>query len=350
MKKQLEKKQILVIKMTALGDVVIALPHIEIISEYHSNDSIWFLTSESSKGLLLYHPPLNITVLDRNHSFGKNGFWQKLRWIRRQNFERIYDLQGNRISRLLTRFSGSSFRVGSSPHPAYTHAPAQKWIRTTHQNCFDRFNETLVSAGLPRAESKAHMYLNSDDILTVDRWMKQQKLEDRKYIVMHAGSSSDRPAKRWPVDNYLRLAEKIEAQGLKCIWIGSDPEKKINAYLSEKIGIDSTGLFTLRQVYELARKALFAVSSDSCPMHIFAAAGIPVFCFFGPENWRWAYPLGQRDRVLTTEVECSPCFRGICPKERGHQCLSGITPESVFNKIDQEFHLLKNSGPNFSDN
>lgn len=350
MKKQLEKKQILVIKMTALGDVVIALPHIEIISEYHSNDSIWFLTSESSKGLLLYHPTLNITVLDRNHSFGKNGFWQKLRWIRRQNFERIYDLQGNRISRLLTRFSGSSFRVGSSPHLAYTHAPAQKWARTTHQNVFDRLNEMLMRAGLPAAEKKSHIYLDDNDIAKVSQWTRQQGLEDKKYAVLHAGSSSDKPAKRWPLDNYLKLAQIIETHGLRCIWVGSGPEIEANTYLSAKVGIDSTGVFNLRQLYEFARGALFAVGNDSCPMHISAAAGIPVYCFFGPANWRWSYPLGQRDRVLTKEVECSPCFRGICPKERGHQCLSGITPESVFNKIDQEFHLLKNSGSNFSDN
>ena len=153
---------------------------------------------------------------------------------------------------------------------------------------------------------------------------------------MHAGSSSDRPAKRWPVDNYLRLAEKIEAQGLKCIWIGSDPEKKINAYLSEKIGINSTGVFTLRQVYELARKALFAVSSDSCPMHIFAAAGIPVFCFFGSENWRWNHPLGQRDRVLRRDVECSPCFLGTCPPSREHACLDRMEPEDVFTRIKKD--------------
>jgi len=341
MKNQSGKKQVLVIKMTALGDVVIALPHIEKICEYHSNDTIWLLTSDASKDLVHHHPVLNITVLDRNQRLGKNGFWQKLRWIRRQNFVKIYDLQGNRISRLLTRFSGCPFRVGGSPHPAYTHAPAQKWVRTTHQNVFDRLNEMLMIAGLPAAEKKTHIYLDDDDISKVNQWTRQKGLEEKKFAVLHAGSSSDKPAKRWPLENYLKLAEIIEAQGLRCIWVGSDPEKEVNAYLSAKVGIDSTGVFSLRQLYELARRALFAVGNDSCPMHIFAAAGAPVYCFFGPANWRWSYPLGQRDRVLTNEVACSPCFRGVCPDDKGHQCLDGITPESVFHKIDQELHLQK---------
>jgi len=332
----MEKKQILIIKMTAIGDVVIALPHIEVIRSYHPNDTVWLMTSPLSINLVTDHPDLNISIFDRDRNFSRHGFWSRLRWIRKQKFERIYDLQGNRISRLLTRFSGSSCRVGTNPHPAYNYHPQDKWIRTTHQNIFDRLNATLASAGLPLAEKKAHIYLNDEDIVTVDQWKEQQGLEDETYVVMHAGSSSDRPAKRWPVDNYMKLAQMIEAQGLKCIWIGADPEIKINAYLSEKVGMDSTGLFTLRQVYELARKALFAVSSDSCPMHIFAAAGIPVFCFFGPENWRWSYPLGQRDRVLRSEVDCSPCFLGKCPPSKKHACLDRIEPEDVFEKIKKE--------------
>ena len=337
----MENKNILIIKMTAIGDVVIALPHIEVIISHHPNDTIWFLTSRLSKSLVAHHPQLNISVLDRDKSLSRDGFWSILRWIRKQKFERIYDLQGNRISRLLTRFSGSSFRVGTKPHWAYTHAPTEKWKRTTHQNVFDRLNETLMSAGLEPAEKKTHIYLDDDDTIQVNQWKRQQGLENKKYVVMHAGSSSDRPAKRWPVGNYLKLAQMIEAQGLKCIWVGSDPEIEINAYLSSKAGIDATGVFSLRQLYEFARMALFAVSSDSCPMHMFAAAGIPVYCFFGPENWRWSYPLGQRDRVLRKEVECSPCFLGVCPEDKGHECLRGISPEAVFLKIDQEFRLIK---------
>jgi heptosyltransferase I len=334
-------QKILIIKMTAIGDVVIALPHIDVIRSYHENDRVWLLTSAMSQNVVANHPYLNVSLFERNRNFGKNGFWRTLWWIRKQKFARIYDLQGNRISRLFTRFSSSPVRVGNHPGSVYNRHPENRWVRTTHQNIFDRLNETLVSAGLPCAEKKAHIYLEDDDIAKVDQWKKIRKLEDKKYVVMHAGSSSDRPAKRWPVENYLKIAEMIEAQGLNCIWIGSDPEIEINAYLSAQAGIDSTGMFTLRQVYALARKALFAVSSDSCPMHIFAAAGIPVYCFFGPENWRWSHPLGQRDRVLRNDVDCSPCFQGVCPEEKGHACLEGVSPALVFDKIDTELKLTQ---------
>jgi len=347
--KPIEGNKILIIKMTALGDVVITLPHIEAICRYHSHDSIWLLTSEASKSIFLYHPALKIIVLDRDHGFSRNGFWQNLRWIRKQKFNKIYDLQGNRISRILTRFSGSAFRVGTSPHTAYTHAPLQKWIRTTRQNVFDRLNEALTLAGLPAAEKKSHIYLGDNDIAKVNQWIRDHGLSEKQYAVFHAGSSSDKPAKRWPLENYLKLAQMIEGYGLKCIWVGSNPEIEVNTFLSAQAGIDSTGAFNLRQLYEFARRALFAVGNDSCPMHISAAAGIPVYCLFGPANWRWSHPLGQRDRVLTNEVECSPCFRGVCPQDRGHQCLAGITPKAVFDKIDQELHLLKNSRSDWVD-
>ena len=158
---------------------------------------------------------------------------------------------------------------------------------------------------------------------------------------MYVGSMGDMLSKRWPADHYLKLAKMIETRGLKCIWVGSESEKEINAHLSLRIGIDSTRVFNLRELYELGQSALFAVSCDSSPMHLFAASGIPVYAFFGPTNWRRSYPLGQKDRVLTKKVECSPCFRGICPESKGHKCLSGISAETVFQKINKEFHFKK---------
>ena len=323
--------------MTAIGDTVIALPHIEAICDYHNESQVWLLTSSPSRSLYARHPRLNIRLLDRERWFSRASFWATWLWIRKQRFSRIYDLQGNRISRLLTRFSGASLRAGTNPYGSYTHFPSEPCTSKGRKNVFDRLNEVLVSAGLPEAEKSARMYLAPEDVARVAEWKRSHRITDKKYVVIHAGSSADRPAKRWPIDYYLELAKMIEARGLKCIWVGAGPETEINAFLSSKVGLDATGNFSLRQLYELARQALFGVSSDSCPMHIFAAAGIPVYCFFGPENWQWSYPLGQRDRVMRNDVECSPCFRGICPPEKGHACLAGVSPESVVQRIDAEF-------------
>lgn len=334
-------KKILIIKMSALGDVVAALSHIEVIISQHQHDDVWLVTSPLSKDLVAKHPRLKVAILDRVRRFGEHGLWSILLWVRRQEFARVYDLQGNRISRLLVRFSGSAVRVGTQPHSVYNYHPHEKWTRTTQQNVFDRLNDTLTCAGLPQAEKAGCIYLDHDSLIKVEQWKKEQNLEDKKYVVMHAGCSNGWASKRWPVEYYLRLAEMIEELGLKCIWMGHGTEKNINNYLSEKVGIDSTGLFSLPQVYELSREALFAVSNDSCPMHIFAAAGIAVYSFFGPTNWMWSHPFGQRDRVLRRDIECSPCFRGVCPKEMNHACLKGIRPEAVLSKIDAEMHISK---------
>jgi len=337
----MKKEQILIIKMTAIGDTVIAIPHIEVISSYHHQADVWLLTAPQSKDIYESHPHLNVTILDRRHRWGPDGFWRKLLWIRRQKFDRIYDLQGNRISRLLTYYGGSPIRIGTNPRREYTHAPSEYCEPICGKNVFERLNETISSAGLPEAEKKANIYLDTDDVLKIEEFKTKWQLTDKRYVVIHAGCSSDHPAKKWPVDHYLILAQLIESRRLKCVWVGTEAERETNAYLSNKVGIDSTCAFTLRQLFGFAGDALFGLGNDSCPIHIFAAAGIPVYCFFGPAYWRWSYPLAQKDRVLRYDVECSPCFRRICPSEKHHACLENILPEDVFTRIDEEILTKK---------
>ena len=74
-------------------------------------------------------------------------------------------------------------------------------------------------------------------------------------------------------------------------------------------------------------------------MHILGASGIPIYSFFGPTSWVRSHVAGQRNRVFSAEVECSPCFKGKCPPKKVHICMNKITPKHVFLKIAQEMQL-----------
>mgnify|MGYP000588531947 CR=1 FL=1 len=67
-----------------------------------------------------------------------------------------------------------------------------------------------------------------------------------------------------------------------------------------------------------------------------AAAGLPVYAFFGPTDWRRSHALGQQDRVLTNPVPCSPCHLPVCPPEKRHTCLDGITPAAVLARMESD--------------
>ena len=196
--------------------------------------------------------------------------------------------------------------------------------------------DDIAAAGLTPAQPRSVLYPSPEDIARVVRWRTEQGLAAGSFALMHAGSSSDWPSKRWPAEYFLALARRLEASGRRCVWIGGDADREINRLLTQTVGVDATGRFSILQLYELGRAAAFAVTNDSGPMHILAASGLRVYAFFGPTNWIRSHAVGQSQRILTYPVDCSPCFLGRCPPAKGHACLRKIEPADVYRKIKTE--------------
>jgi heptosyltransferase I len=329
----------LILKFSALGDVFMALPHIDALIAHHTGAAVWLLTTAPYADLFANHPTLRTAILDRNRWFAKTATWRRLVWIRRQRFSAVYDLQGNRTSRLLTRFSGAPVRVGTQPRRGYNFHPDIPYTQSTQQNVFDRLNETLTSAGLPPAAPGATLYPSEDDTRCVNRWRDLHHLKTKRYALLHAGSSSTWLSKRWSKERFQKLAGMIQETGIRVVWVGGDADRDLNRYLAQYAGIDATNQFSVLQLYLLGKNALFAVASDSGPMHILSAAGIPVYGFFGPTSWVRSHAVGQKARALFGDVDCSPCFSGSCPPERAHICLESIEPEAVFSTIQRHIGL-----------
>lgn len=324
---------ILAIKMTALGDVAAALGHLERIYEHHKQEEVWLLTSPEAQCLFEEHPGFKIKTVDRDRRFFGDGVGPAIKWVKEQAFDRIYDLQGNKVSYRICKNSHAPERIGTQPYPSYTASPETKWVRTTGQNASQRLNDALACGGVAPAEGPGPIYFNADDEKAVEAFKEQKGLHQKKYVLFHAGSSPEWPSKRWPEEHFIRLAKMFASKGLTCVFTGAGAEKDVNERITLYAGVNATGMLSVRQLYLLAQGAFFAVSNDSAPMHVFTAAKIPVFAFFGPTNFRWSHGFGQKDNVLTSSIPCSPCFKGKCPKDKGHACMRTLTPEKVFAQI-----------------
>ncbi len=332
-------KKVLIIKLSAIGDIFLTLPHMAAICHHYKGEDVRLMTGPSFVPLFEHHPNLRTVPLDRRQFFFGQSALARTLWTRRQRFDVVYDLQGNRTSRRLVRFSQAPLRVGPQPHRVYTHHPATRFEDNPGQSVFERFNDTIVAGGLPKAEPRCTLYLSPEEQSQVAVWKSAHDLIDGRYVLFHAGSSSDWPSKRWPERYFLQLAGHFQGEGLQCVWIGGPEDTGINRRLADMVGIDATGQFSFLQIHQLAKDALFAVTNDSGPMHIIATSGIPVFSFFGPTSWERSHAASQRSRVITTPTPCSPCFKGNCPPDKGHACLETIAPEQVIAKIEQELDL-----------
>lgn len=326
---------VVIIKLSALGDVVRAVPHMEAICAHHKGQTVWLLTQEAYAGLFAGHPSIKVHTFDRKKWWGPTSARGAAAWLAGLGAEVLYDLQGNRTSRKLVAKSRAKVKVGPDPGSVYGVHPKKSYDFSApfQPNFADAMDTVLAAAGIGASKKLAGLFVPEKDGQFVARWMEEKGLSPGGFACLHAGSAADFPSKRWPEENFAALARLIGEHNKTVVWLGAFEDREVNARLSRQAGIDATGVFSPLQVFALARHACFAVTADSGPMYLAAAAGIPVFAFFGPTSAQRCAVRGQERRVLSNKVECSPCDKKKCPPEKGHACLAGISPQQVMEKI-----------------
>ena len=149
------------------------------------------------------------------------------------------------------------------------------------------------------------------------------------------------PAKRWPIHHFAELAQKVGAGGMKCpaagtaVWIiGSAKDASVGeeiASLSEGVALNLCGRTNLEQAIDLLAGARCVVSNDSGLMHVAAALDRPLVALYGSSSPGYTPPLSQHAKILSLQLECSPCFKRECPLAAPDnlRCLKDLTPADV---------------------
>ena len=325
-----QSNRILIIKLGALGDVILAMPHIRQIVAAHPDAGITLLTAPEYADIVAGEPGLAVTAFRRRGSVEMSRL---LVWLHRQHFGVVYDLQGSLRSRIMTRFSGAWRRIGRRPDRAYTHAPdaAGKEL-----HAFDELNRLLECAGIKPAVPRLDFEAGAPARHMISDWLETHGVRDSRLVLFHAGSSERWLSKRWDEQHYAELARLLMLRDFTVVWIGGEADRDLNRRLSSVCGLDATGAFDFRQLIALGQQAAFAVASDSGPMHILAAAGLHVYAFFGPTDRRRSHAIGQQGRVLTNPVSCSPCHLPVCPPEKRHLCLDAISAADIVTRLEKD--------------
>ena len=317
--------KILIIKLGALGDVVMSTPVIRQIHEHHHNDDLCVLTSPAFAGIFKDWPGIRLKTFPRK---GLPALIKTICWLRSEGFDCVYDLQSSDRTRIYCSLSGIPKRVGNHPAFPYTMHPAEAYSGVDH--IFVRLNKILTAAGIAPAEERVFLPLNEQDRQGVEQWLRQHDLSDKSFAIMHAGASRRHPEKCWPY--YQKLIQALDDRKIKVVLIGGKDDRERNQRLCEIGGIDASEVFSINQLAELARHARFAVTNDSGPMHALSGSGVPVYAFFGTTNWRRNHALGQSKHVITLQPEN---VRGKSLVNSEYQ-LSNISCEQVLERLQND--------------
>ena len=286
--------KVAIIKLGALGDIIISTPIIKKLLEEHIDDDLSLLTSSTFAYLFREWSGLTVKHYPRK---GFRTSIESIKWLRKQGFKRIYDLQSNDRSRILCLFSGADEKIGNHSHFPYTHHPGNRYTGQNH--IFDRHNELLKCVSIAAADAMPWLPISQSTHEHIENWIEEKGLSEKKIVLMHAGASLSHPQKRWP--HFLSLAKQLSSSGYNVVWLGADDDVELNRKLSNDIGIDASNLFSVTELIALAQRAQFAVTNDSGPMHVLSCAKIPVYALFGPTNWRRNHAIGQLDNVISLD-------------------------------------------------
>lgn len=153
----------------------------------------------------------------------------------------------------------------------------------------------------------------------------------RKIIALGHGSTNSR-AKRWPVENYSKLSDKLQTEFYaQIILVGSKGDAEVAAQLQRQVSkpvVDLTGQTNIGEAAAILSVVDLLISNDMGLAHIAPAVGTQTIVIFGPTNPETTRPFSQRSEVLRKQVECSPCMLRDCPID--HRCMTWITVDEVF--------------------
>jgi len=161
------------------------------------------------------------------------------------------------------------------------------------------------------------------------------------FIAVNPNASTIALARRWPVENFVALLDRIEAAGLpRAALIGAPDEtahvERVRSAARRPDRVAGlAGKFSLPELICALRRATLLVTNDSGPLHLADALGVPTVSFFGPETPALFGPRGGRNTVLYRGIDCSPCITIYnaktvrCMRERP-ECLAGISVDEAF--------------------
>jgi heptosyltransferase II len=354
----LEKiRRILIIKWSALGDVVIASALMEDIARAFPDAVIHLNTQPNCSSLFAHDPRFSevwaIDVRCKRDRWANNVAW--LKKVRAGQYDLLIDLQRSDHSRLLLTLlwiSGGAprIRIGNLGGFPYTHQPA---IRRPGAHAQTIMQSALQAIGIPTMTPYPVLYPSPARLSVVADLRQAHGLEDGRYGVLLPGAAAAHPLKRWGTQHFAELAQHWHQQGMpKIVLIGGPDEVDVCTEIAEAGDwvVNLNGRLQLLDIAPLCAGAAAIVGNDTGSTHFASVAGRPLLVLCGPTDPRRVKPIGPRVVALQAVLPCINCYAKTCRNPDPHACMKAITPEWVAARLPELIAGELKAGQDFPGN
>lgn len=334
---------ILLIRFSSLGDLVLTTPIYRELRKVYPNSRLTLLTSEGFGRVLENNPHLD-EIIYHHRKETRNDLEKLIDQLRLQKFDLIYDIHNS----LRSRWIGWQLK---------RHAPKpEHWLiekRTLARELQIRFGWGQFFNGKSQREqwleplrrhhtgalsTKTELFPSIADKNYVKAWLNQNDLQDKPFVCI--GASASFPLKCWPLQNFKQLIENIIQSGISVVLVGTNGEietEELAEYFRGSQNVFcAAGMFTILQSAALLEMANAVVANDTSIIHLAEAMRTPSIALFGPTVKEFGYaPMLAQSRLIETDLalRCRPCSRtgkGTCKNREQQICMYSISTQKVW--------------------
>lgn len=329
-------RRILIIKWSAMGDVVGATTFIEDIRAAYPAAEI-HLNTLAPWDRLFDGDPRFARVFAIDVRGAKGRFAAALKWMRTVwagHYDLVFDLQSTDRSRImlgLVRLLSPQLKavVGHNAGYPYTHAPQ----RPDEPYPGWHSDLALKAAGVPRIARHGHLHVSPASRDKVAALMARHGLVAGDYVLLLPGSQKAGWLKRWGAERYAALARSLRESGVGRIAIIGGPDEVEDCAAIAELGgegvVNLNGLTSIPEIVPLAEGAACIVGNDTGAAHVASCAGQPLLVICGATDPRRVRPIGPHVRAVQWTGPCINCYRKTCNYQPELACMEAVPVSTV---------------------
>ncbi len=342
--------RVLIVKASALGDIVHALPVLDYLHQVAPGVEVDWVAEEQFREIVAGNPLVSRVHVVRTKRWRKQPF-RKDTWrdvadlkaaLRDRNYDMVFDIQGNLKSGLVCWLTGVRNIIGFSTELLQEKVNAffttrQVPVRRADYHVTD---QCLRVVSMPFAKDFSEMSLTTDIATSPGddeaAATLLATLDDGLVFLFHCGTTWQ--TKLWTEENWTALGKAVldtyPAASILLTW-GNDDEHRLVMRLAKALGNGARVVdrYPLRGLIALLKKVDMVVGGDTGPVHLAAAVGTPTVSFYRASDGRRSGPRGANHRIVQSPLHCAKCFRTKCDDD--HSCRDSISPDAMLQAIEK---------------
>ena len=335
----LDSLNILVIKISATGDVVLVTASLKALREKYPRAKIYCLVGKESRKVLHNCPYLDGLIIDdTRHKY--KGWLRAIKLshrLRKYRLDKIIDFQNSRKSHLLAFLS--------FPRESYGFDNGKwSWLLTNplkgYRNDIPAVEHQFqilqtMGVSMPK-ELSLELWPSAKDRQYAQELLDTEWLGNVNRVVgINIAASQKWQTKNWPIEHIARLCDLLAGKSIRVLITGMTKDKpfveQLLARTKSKPAV-FVGRTDILQLAALIERCKVYITPDSAPLHIAAAMNTPLIVFFGPTDSQRHQPPSRKMIILEKRPACAPCYSPRCLITT-HVCMRDITPDEVADKI-----------------